>query len=124
MVKCAFVHGMLISEQGVMGIDVILDVILSETKYSTEKFDFYIVEKFEQFRGKYPNLMIIVLGIMGLHSLKLLNEKIVLSEWTCNECTNYMSWLQHAKIGHKGCNFVNNDDDNGQTDISDTIQVT
>ena len=54
IVKCAFVRGMLKNEQGVCNIDDILDVILSETKLSTKKFDHFIVEKFGRFQKKLP----------------------------------------------------------------------
>ena len=82
---------------------------------------------------------------MALHSLKLLNEKIVFFEWTCNECTNndichdcnlkksgtkddvirseniefVSADEQHEYEFDQASNFVNEDSDNGQTDVSD-----
>ena len=45
IVKCSFTRGMLKSQQAVCNIDDILAVIQNESKKSTKKFDFFIVEK-------------------------------------------------------------------------------
>ena len=146
IVKCAFIRGMLKSEQCITGIDDILSVIASEIKSKTKKFEFFVVEKFERFLKKTHKLhnYCKVPGIMGLHILKLCGDKIVLSELTCNECTHdilcencslfsdvdknqieipnsieYVSTDEQTDKIEESNNSINDEDDHGQTDASD-----
>ena len=61
---------MLKNEQGVSGIDDILSVITSETKPSTKKMYFFIVEEFGRFQKKSAKSREYckIPGINGLHS--------------------------------------------------------
>ena len=136
--------GMLKSQQGVRGIDDILSVIQSEIKTKTKKFEFFMVEIFGDFLKKTPESReyLNVVGIMKAHSLKLCNDNIIVSEWTCTcsvqstcTCSSKKS-INKAKIVKPAIvEFVEKDvqseelvdneeliqdsDDNGQTDISD-----
>ena len=90
IVKCAFIRGVLKYEQGILCVNDVLNVINSETKPSTKKFDFFVVEEFKRFQKRTikSREYCKIPGIMSLHSLKLDEDKIVLNEFTCTECEN------------------------------------
>ena len=77
IVKCSYIRGMLKSDQAVCNVDDVLNIILSETKSSTKKFDHFVVEKFGRFQKKTADSREYckVTGIMSLHSLKLVDKK-------------------------------------------------
>ena len=88
IVKCAFIRGMMKSEGGVQDLNDIHELIESQIKDKTEKFDFFVVEKFGSFKKKSSKSRSYckVTGIMALHSFKLLNDCVYLSALTCVDC--------------------------------------
>ena len=140
IVKCAFIRGILKTQQGVTNIDDILSVIHTKTKPSTKKIDFFIVEKLGWFQkqlptsGKYCKIE----GIMAWHSLKLFEQKVVLRDLTCTECPfdalckyceslKQVSQIEYVEMDILSDNDddddmdsdCHDDDDDSQTDTSD-----
>ena len=67
----------------------LLAVIQNESKQSTNKFDFFIVEKVGLFQKILANSRQYckIDGIMVLHSSKFDGHKIVLRDLTCSKCS-------------------------------------
>ena len=70
--NCSFTRGMLKSQQVVCNIDDILAVIQNESKQSTKKLWFFILEKVRWFQKRlvHSREYCKIDGIMALHSLK------------------------------------------------------
>ena len=86
--KCAFLRAMMKHAFGIMDIDEVLTLIQSEIKPQTKKFSFFLVEKFGTFskRATDNRSYCKVPGIMSQHSMKLVGDGIVMSQWTCLQC--------------------------------------
>ena len=124
---------MLKSQQAVCNIDDILAVIQNESKQSTKKFDFFIVEKVGWFHKRFANSSEYceIDGIMALYSLKFDVHKIVLRDLTCKTLkqideTNVITLEKVEYVDLTDIKNTNNnedaqfhDDDQGQTNESD-----
>ena len=87
IVKCAFVRAMHKNEQGVHNASDIVDVIRSELKEETKKFEFFVVEEFRKTDRIKGRDKCSVQGIMKLHSMVTNGSDVILRQWTCTKCT-------------------------------------
>ena len=100
IVKCAFQRGITKQNEGVSTCSEIVNIIKSEVKASTSKFDFFVVEEFDAFeradnQQEYP-----LPGILNVHSLKLHPCRILANKLSCMQCTTSSFCENACKVNH------------------------
>ena len=85
--KCAYGRGILKHDEDVSTLSEVVDVIRSEIKPSTRKFDFLIVEEFGSTNRKLVRPELEISKISTLHSFNLSGNNLIGKQWTCASCT-------------------------------------
>ena len=99
ILKCKYARGMLKHEQGIHCVKDITSVIKLEQKTITIKFMCFLAEEFGTSESITSGDECLINGIMKLHSVVALDDKVILLLWTR---TNYtVSMIYHKCKGRK-----------------------
>ena len=90
IVKSALKRGMLKQPEAEIRTDVKVEEIMhTEVKEQTKKFDFFVIEKFDKF-GRIPEDerdALQITGIQRVHSLVARDGTLYIEELSCQKCT-------------------------------------
>lgn len=137
--KCSFHRGVVKEDQGLTSLTDVIDLIRSEMKPSTKKFNFLIIEEFGDTERDMNRQAEKVKNISKLHSFRLFKSKLIGKVWTCSECTVQKVCRECEKGGVEGDVVMSmgsdeeeeelneydeelfyDEQDEGQTDLSDS----
>ena len=87
LTKCSYNRAIIKYDEGVSTLSDIVNLIQSEMKSSTKKFNFLVIEEFGDTMRETDRAAVPVPNISKLHSLKIFKKDLIGKVWTCSECT-------------------------------------
>ena len=85
--KCSFNQAILKHDEGVRSLENVVNLIKSEMKESTKKFNFLVVEEFGFIERDNDRQAEAVPNISKLHAFRIIGKQLVGRPWTCTDCT-------------------------------------
>lgn len=84
--KCCFKRAIFKNPEGVSSAADVVNLIRSELKDSSQKFDFLIAEEFGSIERKLERNELVIPNITKMHSITVLNDTVIASQFSCTEC--------------------------------------
>ena len=82
-----FNQAILKHDEGVRSLEDVVNLIKSEMKESTKKFNFLVVEEFGFIERDNDRQAEAVPNISKLHAFRIIGKQLVGRPWTCTDCT-------------------------------------